>query len=354
MPKLLLQYSNFQKDFFPLTLTRPFTDLRIGILSVEEKWIRLAKHQGIELELVGEANIDMADIIWNANLIPNASISLYNFFNQKETPDTAFIDLKSPWDIIHQNTALMMADVELIKTDFTEMIRHDGITLFGKFPLLIHPSVNVEQCFINTSDGPVIIDENATVMQGAMLRGPIYIGKRTVVKMGATLYAGTNIGNDCIVGGEIKNTIFQAFSNKGHHGYLGDSFIGEWCNFGAGTSCSNLKNTAGGLKAWKMSDGSFHAVGKKAGILMGDHVRTAINSSFNSGSVVAGFSNVFSPSLLLPKFIPPFQWGNGLETVYEVEKMLAEMERWMQLKGQHPTEKQIQDIKSLYKQTKLT
>ncbi|MEY4738830.1 MAG: hypothetical protein RLZZ05_214, partial [Bacteroidota bacterium] len=196
---------------------------------------------------------------------------------------------------------------------------------------------------------PVMIDEDAYIMQGAMLRGPLYIGKRTVVKMGATLYAGTNIGNDCTVGGEIKNTILHAYSNKGHHGYLGDSYIGEWCNMGAGTSCSNLKNTAGELKAWNMDTSSFINAGKKAGILMGDHVKTAINTSFNSGTVIGGFSNVFNPTDMLPKYIAPFQWG--MEQQYDLEKLLEEVKRWMMMKGQEPTTSALESIKTHYLKT---
>jgi hypothetical protein len=194
-----------------------------------------------------------------------------------------------------------------------------------------------------------MIDEDACIMQGSMLRGPLYIGKRAVVKMGATLYAGTNIGNDCTAGGEIKNTILHAYSNKGHHGYLGDSYVGEWCNMGAGTSCSNLKNTAGELKAWQMDTSSFINAGKKAGILMGDHVKTAINSSFNSGSVIGGFSNVFTPDALLPKYIPPFQWG--MEQQYDLDKLLEEVKRWMKMKGQQPTTAALESIKTYYLKT---
>lgn len=352
MPKLLLQYSQFQKDFFPLTYTRPFTDLRAGILSIEDKWLNLAKRQGFELTLLLENEVNLAEKVWNANLIPTPSVDLSTFFNQQLASKNDFIELNSPWDFVRHNTRFMMDDFELLKGVFRNAAIRENISLSGKFPLYLHPSANTEHCFINTADGPVVIDENATIMQGAMLRGPLYIGKRTTVKMGATLYAGSNIGNDCIVGGEIKNTVFQAFSNKSHHGYIGDSFIGEWCNFGAGTSCSNLKNTAGDLKAWEISSDSFQPIGKKAGILTGDHVKTAINTSFNSGSVVAGFSNIFSNISLLPKFIPPFQWGIEDEKVYDCERMLEEIERWMQMKGQKPTEKQIQDIKLLYIQTK--
>ncbi len=347
MPKLLLQYSHFQKDFFPLTLTRPFIDLRVGVLTVTDKWKRLAFSQNIYLEIIDEEG--SADVTWDARFIPKSSLDLKSFFEQKTAPDDSFYAVNIPWDIIHHNPSLLLDDIQLLSPTFDSNSRLEQVSKTGIHPLHVQSTARLETCFINTEEGPVMIDEDACIMQGAMLRGPIYIGKRTVVKMGAALYAGTNIGNDCIVGGEIKNTIFQAYSNKGHHGYLGDSYIGEWCNMGAGTSCSNLKNTAGELKAWNMVTSSYINAGKKAGILMGDHVKTAINSSFNSGTVIGGFSNVFNPDALLPKYIAPFQWGQ--EQHYELDKLLEEVKRWMTMKGQEPNASILESIKSYYFKT---
>lgn len=347
MPKLLLQYSHFQKDFFPLTLTRPFIDLRVGILAVADKWKRLAFSQNIDLEIIDKEG--SADLTWDARFIPKSYLDLKSFFEQKTAPDDSFYKVNIPWDIVQHNSSLVLDDIQLLCSTFDSHSRLEQVSKTGIHPLHVHPTARLEPCHINTEEGPVMIDEDAFIMQGAMLRGPMYIGKRTVVKMGAALYAGTNIGNDCIVGGEIKNTIFQAFSNKGHHGYLGDSYIGEWCNMGAGTSCSNLKNTAGELKAWNMDTSSFINAGKKAGILMGDHVKTAINSSFNSGTVIAGYSNVFNPDTLLPKYIPPFQWGQ--EQYYELDKLLEEVKRWMTMKGQEPNASILESIKSYYLKT---
>lgn len=347
MPKLLLQYSHFQKDFLPLTLTRSFIDLRVGILTVEDKWRKLALSQDIELEIIDDE--PSADSIWDARLIPKFSLDIKSFFEKKTATDDSFFALKTPWDIIHHNTSLVLDDIQLLCPTFDSNPCLDQVSTSGIHPLYVHQTARLEHCYINTEEGPVMIDEDACIMQGAMLRGPMYIGKRTVVKMGAALYAGSNIGSDCIVGGEIKNTIFQAYSNKGHHGYLGDSYIGEWCNMGAGTSCSNLKNTAGELKAWNMDTSSFINAGKKAGILMGDHVKTAINSSFNSGTVIGGFSNVFNPDALLPKYIAPFQWGQ--EQHYELDKLLEEVKRWMTMKGQQPNASILESIKSYYLNT---
>lgn len=347
MPKLLLQYSHFQKDFFPLTLTRPFIDLRAGVLTVADKWKRLAFSQNIDLEIIDEEG--SADVTWDARFIPKSSLDLKSFFEQKTAPDDSFYAVNIPWDIIHHNPSLLLDDIQLLSPTFDSNSRLEQVSKTGIHPLHVHSTARLETCFINAEEGPVMIDEDACIMQGTMLRGPIYIGKRTVVKMGAALYAGTNIGNDCIVGGEIKNTIFQAYSNKGHHGYLGDSYIGEWCNMGAGTSCSNLKNTAGELKAWNMATSSYINAGKKAGILMGDHVKTAINCSFNSGTVIGGFSNVFNPDALLPKYIAPFQWGQKQH--YELDKLLEEVKRWMTMKGQEPNASILELIKLYYIKT---
>lgn len=349
MSKLLLQYSDFQKDFFPLTLSRPFIDLRVGILTVTEKWKTLALSQKIDIEIIIEESSASADITWDARLIPKNSLDIGSFIEQKTAPADQFFSLQNPWDIIHHNTALVKEDIELLKGRFDHVSPMPQVSKTGLYPIHVHPTAKMEHCFINTEEGSVIIDENACIMQGAMLRGPLYIGKRTIVKMGATLYAGTNIGNDCIVGGEIKNTVFQAYSNKGHHGYLGDSYIGEWCNMGAGTSCSNLKNTAGELKAWNMDTSSFVNAGKKAGILMGDHVKTAINTSFNSATVIGGFSNVHNLDALLPKYIAPFQWG--LDQNYDLEKLLEEVTRWMNMKGQAPSTSVLESIKTYYLKT---
>ena len=348
MPKLLLQYNDFQKDFLPLTLTRPFIDLRVGILTVAAKWKTMALSQNIDLELTTLE--ESADMVWDARFIPKFSLDIKTFFEKKTAVDDSFFALKTPWDIVRHNVSLILDDIQLLKTSFITDPQLDQVSKTPVHPLYVHPTARFEHCFINTEEGPVMIDEDAFIMQGAMLRGPLYIGKKSVVKMGSALYAGTNIGNDCIVGGEIKNTIFQAYSNKGHHGYLGDSYIGEWCNMGAGTSCSNLKNTAGDLKAWSMDTSSFIHAGKKAGILMGDHVKTAINTSFNSGTVIGGFTNVFNPDALIPKYIAPFQWG--MKDHYDLDKLLEEVKRWMNMKGQQPTTAILESIKTYYFKTK--
>jgi UDP-N-acetylglucosamine diphosphorylase/glucosamine-1-phosphate N-acetyltransferase len=195
-----------------------------------------------------------------------------------------------------------------------------------------------------------MIDDGAFVMQGAMLRGPLYIGKQAVVKMGATLYAGTSIGHQCVVGGEIKNSVFYPYSNKAHHGYIGDSIIGSWCNLGAGTTCSNLKNTVGKIKVWDIHTNSFKLSIEKMGILMGDHVRTAVHTSFNSGTVIGSFANIFELQGLSPKYIPSFSWGGNQNRMYTLDKLIEDTGRWMNLKNIVMDEQDKEQIVTLYNQ----
>jgi len=187
MPKLLLQYNGFQKDFFPLTLTRPFIDLRVGILTVADKWKRLALSQQIDIDIISENQSASADIIWDARLVPMNALDIRIFIDQKTAPNHLFFALKSPWDIIRHNTALVSEDIQLIKTNYVSNSPSEQVSKSGIHPFYVHPTALLEHCFVNTDEGPVLIDENAYIMQGAMLRGPLYIGKRTVVKNGSGL-----------------------------------------------------------------------------------------------------------------------------------------------------------------------
>ena len=153
-----------------------------------------------------------------------------------------------------------------------------------------------------------------------------------------------------MVGGEIKNTIFDSFSNKAHHGYIGDSYIGSWCNLGAGTTGSNVKNTAGDIRIWDNAQQQYIKGPKKAGVFMGDHVKTAINTQFNSGTIVSPFVNIYSQSSKpTPKFIPMFSWGIEDDTLYKLDNLLDEINRWMKMKGQQLTELDKKNITSIYK-----
>lgn len=168
--------------------------------------------------------------------------------------------------------------------------------------------------------------------------------------MGTTIYGGTSIGEHCVIGGEIKNSIINSYTNKAHHGYIGDSYIGSWCNLGAGTTCSNVKNTLGDIKVWNINQNKFNLAVNKVGVFMGDHVRTAINTSINSGTVIGPFSTIFEFSTISSKYIPSFAWGGKSTVRYELEKLLSEIEKWMAAKGQSLDSIKKDTIRNLYLQ----
>jgi UDP-N-acetylglucosamine diphosphorylase / glucose-1-phosphate thymidylyltransferase / UDP-N-acetylgalactosamine diphosphorylase / glucosamine-1-phosphate N-acetyltransferase / galactosamine-1-phosphate N-acetyltransferase len=176
------------------------------------------------------------------------------------------------------------------------------------------------------------------------LRGPVFIGEQAVVKMGATIYGGTTIGQQCIVGGEVKNSIISNYSNKAHHGYLGDSYIGEWCNLGAGTTNSNIKNTAGTVTL-KLGNELVKA-GNKMGVIMADFAKTAIQTALNTGTVIGVGANVFCTGLS-PKVIPNFAWGTNGER-YKLDAFLGHTQAWLQLKNQALNPQLIAQIQELY------
>ena len=350
MAILQLIEKDVKEDFYPLTLTRHFIDLHLGILSIREKWERLALKQNFPLQILSEIHETViADKIIPANFIPPANLDLKSFFETDSSPEIMGLKKVSRLhDFVNLNSWAIHQDFELLEAPINHFDTPSHVKAIGSYPLYIADNVKLEHCYINTTDGPVYIDENAIIMDGAMLRGPIYIGKNSVVKMGATLYGGTSIGHHCIIGGEVKNSIFIGYTNKAHHGYIGDSYIGAWCNMGAGTSCSNLKNTVGEIKVWDMNLHSFFLAGQKVGIYMGDFVRSAINTSFNSGTVIGICSNVFEFPHLTDKFIPSFSWGGKTGMTYDFDKLMGELNKWMQLKGITLEETLKENIKTLY------
>lgn len=362
------------ENLFPFTLTRQIQDIRIGILTIREKWERwlglesFDKMEGdykdldraIDIEQISED--DLVYLI-HGNIIPTPELvrkvkklksgefisvpekeSVVYCISKKEVLEPnrikvkksiefngAFREIKYPWDIIHLNEWAIKSDFELLTAKRSSQKISGSNTLTKASNIFVEKGAVVEHCFLNASAGPVYIGKNAVVMEGSMLRGPVAVCDEAVIKMGAKIYGATTIGPGCTAGGEIKNSVFFGYSNKGHDGYIGDSVIGEWCNLGAGTSNSNLKNNASSIKIWTRN-GAVN-VGLKCGVMMGDYSTTAINTSINSGTVISACCNVFG-SGLTPKYIPAFSWGSdGLER-YRFEKALEDIENWKQLKHQ--------------------
>ena len=254
------------------------------------------------------------------------------------------VEVKNCVDVVKNNAATIVRDVAIKQINKATLELNSSSKIIHPYNIFVEEGAILENCILNASEGPIYIAKNSKIMDGAILRGPIFIDEGSIVKMGATIYGGTSIGKKCVVGGEIKNSIINNFSNKAHHGYLGDSIIGKWCNLGAGTSTSNVKNNGSDVML-QLANAELNA-GNKFGLLMGDYSRSAINTSFNTGTVVGTCCNIFTEGLT-PKYIPNFSWGCKGER-YELPKAFTDIENWKIMKGETLSKEERELLKNLY------
>ena len=254
------------------------------------------------------------------------------------------VEVKNCVDVVKNNAATIVRDVAIKQINKVTLELNSSSQIIHPCNIFVEEGAILENCILNASEGPIYIAKNCKIMDGAILRGPIFINEGSIVKMGATIYGGTSIGKNCVVGGEIKNSIINNFSNKAHHGYLGDSIIGKWCNLGAGTSTSNVKNNGSDVML-QLANAELNA-GNKFGLLMGDYSRSAINTSFNTGTVVGTCCNIFTEGLT-PKYIPNFSWGCKGER-YELPKAFTDIENWKIMKGETLSKEERELLKNLY------
>jgi len=300
---------NASGNFYPFTLTRNVDDIRMGIFTPTERALL-----------------------------------------RKTDPAGTIITINNSIDIIKNNDLALREDFELVTAGRTSAAISSTNTLINPSKIFIEAGAKVEHCILNAGTGPIYIGRDAEIMEGSMIRGPFSLGEGSVVKMGSRIYGATTVGPHCNVAGEIKNSIFFGYSNKAHDGYLGDSIIGEWCNLGAGTSNSNVKNTAADVMVALGSE--TVDAGFKCGLLMGDYSRAAINTSFNTGTVVGVCCNIFYAGLT-PKNIPSFSWGSNNAVPYELPKAFTGIDNWKKLKGMHITEKEKKMLERIYKELEL-
>jgi UDP-N-acetylglucosamine diphosphorylase / glucose-1-phosphate thymidylyltransferase / UDP-N-acetylgalactosamine diphosphorylase / glucosamine-1-phosphate N-acetyltransferase / galactosamine-1-phosphate N-acetyltransferase len=378
-------------NLHPFTYTRHIQDIRIGILTIREKWEHYLKiasankwedhyldnEQSIKIEK-GIGNDDY--LLVHANVLPSKAViskisKLQNgeFLTSGKEGGMAFkfsnkevlglhkikinrsVEFKGemkaihyPWQIVELNDWSLREDFNLITTGRKSKVISKTNKLVNPSQIFIEAGAKVEHCILNAGEGPVYIGKNAVIMEGSLLRGPVAVCEGAVVKMGTKIYGATTVGPFCTVGGEIKNSVLFGFSNKAHEGYLGDSVLGEWCNLGAGTSNSNVKNNAGEVKFWVDTDKKEMSAGSKGGLLMGDYSKAAINTSFNTGTVVGICCNVFATGLT-PKLISNFSWGVDGITKYKLNKALIDIDNWKKLKGLTISEREKQILRDIYK-----
>ncbi len=330
---IVLDDISANKNLYPFTATRSAVDIRLGILTIRGRWEKIfGKNIPVASELAKD--ISENDLIKiDAAFIPG--IEWINNFKKdgiiKDLQDS--ITIQQPWQIFQNNDFAIRLDFILITSNRVSAPVSGSNKIISPGNIFVEEGAKIEHTMLNASNGPIYIGKNTEIMEGSLLRGPVAICEGSTVKMGSRIYGATTIGPNCIVGGEIKNAVIFGNSNKAHDGYLGDSVIGEWCNLGAGTSNSNLKNSAGNINVWSNVANAFIFAGTKCGLLMGDYSRCAINTSFNTGTVVGVCCNIFSEGFPL-KYIADFSWGND---IYKFDKAMTDIDNWKKLKGKSIT-----------------
>ena len=356
--KIILDDTKAKQNLYPFTATRHAADIRIGILTIREKWAYfplfqiyndvaafLTDNPGSEngSSFILEANIiptkEWLDGILNPIVKPNDEGILIMDSDRMKT-------LHHPWHIFQYNDWAIRKDFEMITSGRVSQPVSSTNKVIGGENIFLEDGAVVEPGILNASTGPIYIGKNAQVLEGCMIRGAFALCEGAILKMGSKIYGATTIGPYCTVGGEIKNSVMFGYSNKAHDGYLGDSVIGEWCNLGAGTTNSNVKNSAGEVKVWSNAANDYLSVGLKCGLLMGDYSRSAINTSFNTGTVIGVCCNIFG-EYFPPKFVADFTWGKER---YTFGKILQDIGNWKKLKGKIITENEKEILKQLYTQ----
>lgn len=334
----------------PLTFTKPVAELRVGILTIKEKWEKYLKgscsHKTQEyLQEKFALTVNADNLLINGSLIPTAEllseietlemgqllkcddvICAYRtdkkgveLFNQDLCIDTDSIQtisackkITNPWDIFSMNGDAIEQDFKIITKGRKSQKLSKSNQVIGDNDIFIEPGAVVECAILNTTDGPIFIGKNAEIMENSAIRGPFALCQNSTVKMASKIYGPTTVGPYSKVGGELNNVVIQAYSNKGHDGFLGNSVVGEWCNFGADTNNSNLKNNYTEVKLWNYSKDRFLKTGLQfCGLIMGDHSKCGINTMFNTGTVIGVSANIFGSGF--PRnFIPSFAWGGAL------------------------------------------
>ncbi|HTN46694.1 MAG TPA: GlmU family protein [Flavipsychrobacter sp.] len=376
----------------PFTHTRPTADIRCGVLTMRERWEKLldiktstfttgylqqvfpvtlsddnlflngAVFATKELVLAAK-NLNLDEKLVQGDLLIAFRTSAAQSFEEYEKAMDLFSPvvyksevkcLKNIWDIFSLNDPILRSDFDLLTKGRQSQPLPGHITVVGEENIFLEEGAQINAgCIINAGTGPVYLAKDSEILEGCMVRGPLALGEHAVIKMGAKIYGATTIGENCKVGGEISNVVFFANSNKGHDGYLGNAVIGEWCNLGADTNCSNLKNNYDFIKIWDEHKNKSVQTGLQfCGLMMGDHSKCGINTMFNTGTVVGVSANIFG-SGFPEKFVPSFCWG-GSEgmTTYDLHRALDTAKRMMARRNKTISEPEIAMYQYIFEHTK--
>lgn len=395
-------------NFFPLTLTRPVYDLRCGMMTLREKIVsRFPNHKfilhsrGYLEECVKEENSNVLvnqfdstillfvngrllidkDSLKQIKSIENNSILLSDdgsiaaanlsndnlknlskdesgFLSFRKLKNVVFIEseiklLKYPWEIVNTNGNEITYDFNLIrkKNPKVELKKYPSVEFRNRNKIFISKDAVIDPfVFLDASNGPICIGKNVHIMSHTYIQGPAFIGKNSIIKKGGTVYHNSSIGEHCKIGGEIGSTIIHSFSNKQHEGFLGHSYIGSWINIGAGTNNSDLKNNYESITVL-LNGKPVNTASQFVGLIMGDHSKTAINTMFNSGSIVGVSCNIFGAGFP-PRYIPSFSWGGSdFLKVYNIDKSIEVAKVVMQRRDKNLTLAQENMIRKIFEIT---
>ncbi|MCK4677369.1 MAG: GlmU family protein [Bacteroidales bacterium] len=373
------------ESLLPLTFLRPVADIRIGILTIREKW---EKYLGSKTSTLTEGYLSKKfpavvkeenNILINGGALPDKDlvssihklkpnqalvnehciIAMHLTANEIENVDgveheeieytNEHVCLHHTWDIFAKNEAALLADFELLTNGRRSAKVDSTNTLIGKENIFIEEGARIQCAVLNGTTGPIYIGKDTEVMEGSHIRGPMALCDHSTVKMGAKIYGATTIGPFSKIGGEVSNVVIFGYSNKAHDGYLGNSVIAEWCNLGAGTNNSNLKNNYDLVKMWNYTHQSFVETGLQfSGLIMGDHSKTGISTMFNTGTVVGVNSNIYGQGFQR-NFIPSFVWGStsGYKN-FDLNLALDIAARVMERRGRELDQHEKQIMKNVF------
>ena len=365
--------SDVRSSLLPFTYTRPVADIRIGILTIREKW---EKFLGFTTTSITEEYLENKypmveldkNILINASFLPTKNLvkQVSNLSNNQAifkdeqviaffTSDTQehvdfdsyeqlefkeeVLQIKNTWDIFSLNDKAIQADFDLLTEGRTSQPIPVGVHAIQKQNIFIEQGATLSYSSLNASKGPIYIGKDSEIMEGSLVRGPFALGENSILKMGTKVYGATTVGPFCKVGGEINNSVLFGYSSKGHEGFLGNSVLGEWCNIGADSNTSNLKNNYAEVKLWNYQEERFTNTGLQfCGLMMGDHSKCGINTMFNTGTVIGVSANVFGSGF--PRnFVSSFSWGGAAGfTTYQIKKVFEVAKVVMERRGIELTE----------------
>ncbi|QES91316.1 glucose-1-phosphate thymidylyltransferase [Empedobacter brevis] len=362
------------ENLLPLTFTKPVASLRMGVLSFAERWEKILNttisyQTQSYLEEKFSTNYQSENIFINPSFFPTTELIHYIkelelnqsiLFNDQlvavktteESPHITseiisldkIIHIKNSWDLFTYNFQAIEFDFEILTKGRVSQPISETNNVLHPEKIFIEEGAKVEFSILNASEGPIYIGKEAEIMEGCMIRGGLALCEHGKINMGAKIYPGCTVGPYCKVGGELNNAILMAYSNKGHDGFLGNAVLGEWCNLGADTNNSNLKNNYAEVKLWNYKEKRFVKTGLQfCGLIMGDYAKSAINTQFNTGTVVGVCANVFQ-SGFPPNMIKHYSWGGQSDApVFSFERACEAAEKMMERRKVEftPTDKKI-------------